>query len=392
VLGLAVPICALAAVAASGSLAPSARLVSSGELGSRTLSPDGKALFAVVKGRGAWELAAWDLKNGSKTALASGPGDAGFFASPDGSLLVLVSGTCRQEPFDLDLATWDMPRKLRSPLLKLSGLHWGSFSFGFSSDSGVLTVADGSTTTLHLWRREAAGKWNALAPVHWGAGPSRPALTFLAVAPGGEQVFLISRGLWAGNDVPWAVEKWDVASGTRLPFRVEVPDTTFPLFRMSTTRDGGTLCLQTIEGPTGIDAATGKRKYALTSRVAAVSVSRDGRVGAAIDGLLFREPEARATDTITFWNVSDGTGQRRLSVPGRAGASAGAFSADARYFVCAGGPESRRAYLIDVAAAKIRSSWAADATLEDFFLLSTGEIAAVGTERDAIVIYKITPP
>jgi hypothetical protein len=98
--------------------------------------------------------------------------------------------------------------------------------------------------------------------------------------------------------------------------------------------------------------------------------------------------------TVGFWNFDDGTQMRAVELPdiGLDGFPTATFTADSRYFFCTAGAGGRRIFLIDVKTAKIRSSWTASASVRGLFPLTSGEIAAVGVEPKAVLIYKMPAP
>ena len=119
---------------------------------------------------------------------------------------------------------------------------------------------------------------------------------------------------------------------------------------------------------------------------------------------------------VALWNFDDGTGLRKVTVPGAKGLPVGAltvtdpaefsrsdppggmdrpvgaFTADSRFFVVAAGDEDRHIHVVDVKKAGVRSSFAVDRPVKGLFPLDSGEVAVVGVEPKAIVIWKIKPP
>ena len=81
-----------------------------------------------------------------------------------------------------------------------------------------------------------------------------------------------------------------------------------------------------------------------------------------------------------------------MTANGGAEAPLGAFTADSRFFVLAAGDDRHHIHLIDVAKARIRSSFTVSGPVKGLSLLDSGEIAAVGIEPKAIVIWKIKVP
>jgi hypothetical protein len=127
---------------------------------------------------------------------------------------------------------------------------------------------------------------------------------------------------------------------------------------------------------------------------------------------------------VSLWNFDDGTRLREVTVlAGKVhGGEAvggderpfGIFSADSRFFALAAGDAGNHIHVIDVnkagahssrkmpwldgervieiEKAQIAASFAADAPIKGLFLLNSGEIAAVGVEPKAVLIWKIKTP
>jgi hypothetical protein len=216
-----------------------------------------------------------------------------------------------------------------------------------------------------------------------------------------------------------AVEKWDVETGKRTPFPMEPMDAFRTLIgRLIFVSSERTLCIQCAEGDggkaVGIDLSSGKIKYSLSQALARPSISPDGRTGAAIDSM--DATPVPFPVRVAFWNFDDGTKLRKLTLrggkdlpveiptlpdpvafarsdaPGGKDLAVGAFTGDSRFFVVAAGDENRNIRVIDAKKAEVRSSFTVDGRVKGLFLLDSGEIAAVGIEPKAIVIWKIKTP
>ena len=195
----------------------------------------------------------------------------------------------------------------------------------------------------------------------------------------------------------WVVEKWDTTSGRKVPFPLKPIETVFPAGNILVSTDGRTLCLQTEEESIGVDASSGKTKYTVKSGFGWVSVSPDGRTGALIGTALIGPPirpvgSPPESTGIAFWNFDDGTKQARVKGAGPDGLTrdVSAFSRDSRFFVLATG--KGRIHVIDVKNAEVRASYTEMLPVKSLCLLTSGEIAAVGTEPKAVVIWKFKTP
>ena len=187
----------------------------------------------------------------------------------------------------------------------------------------------------------------------------------------------------------WVVEKWDTTSGRRLAFPLQPIETVFPFGNLLVSADGGTLCVQTEDKLIGVDAISGKRKYAIGSGGGVVSASPDGRTAALVARPIIGPPPEATT--VAFWKFEDGTNERALTVPGPVDMPcASAFSRDSRFFAVA--TAKGRISLINVRKVVVRSSYVVNGSVKGLCLLNSGEIAALGTEPKAIVVWKIKPP
>ena len=169
-----------------------------------------------------------------------------------------------------------------------------------------------------------------------------------------------------------------------------------------------------------IDTSSGKRKSNLNARGASVkavgkpspndqagavmidggcvvaSVSPDGRTGAELGWapkfISVPRPEPPSGRPVGFLNLNEGTEPRALEFPSGPEPPHGIFSADSRFFILAAGEENRNIYVVNVKNAEVRSSYTVDAPVARLSSLKSGEIAAVGTEPKAIVVWKIKTP
>ena len=121
-------------------------------------------------------------------------------------------------------------------------------------------------------------------------------------------------------------------------------------------------------------------------------------------------PDAPSPATACFWNFDDGARLREVAVAGGKERAFGVFSADSRFFVLIASDDKHHMHLIDarkaggrtsltvgervveLEKAVIASSFTADGPINSLCLLDSGEIAAVGIESKAIVIWKIKTP
>ena len=200
--------------------------------------------------------------------------------------------------------------------------------------------------------------------------------------------FLVARRgrTWLG------IEQWEVDHQRRQEIPYEHVDfgkmgiVVAPSSRVIPSHDGKTICVQGEEGPIGIDASSGKTKYALSHGFGLISLSPDGRTGAFISLPMIGPPPERTV--VGFWDADDGFRWRQCSVPQAVEASCfPAFTADSRYFLVA--TQKGSIHVIDTKDGTIRSTHLAGAGIKGMFALSSGEIAAVGAEPKAIVIWKL---
>ncbi len=151
----------------------------------------------------------------------------------------------------------------------------------------------------------------------------------------------------------------------------------------------------------GVDAVSSRRKYTLPWRIPAASLSPDRRSAAAVcwvysgtpthDPAIICPPLHEPT-TIALWNFADGTQPRAVVLPYSEERPTGTFSPDSRFFVSTGGTDNRHVYVIDVQKTEIKSSFTLDAPIKGLFALDSGEIAAIGVEPGAILVWKIKTP
>ena len=119
--------------------------------------------------------------------------------------------------------------------------------------------------------------------------------------------------------------------------------------------------------------------------------SNGGRAGLVRIHLVPR-PEPPSGALFGFLNLNEGTEPRALEFPSGPEPPHGIFSADSRFFILAAGEENRNIYVVDVKTP--RSGCLIQWTLRSRISssLKSGEIAAVGTEPKAIVVWKIKTP
>jgi WD40 repeat protein len=296
--------------------------------------------------------------------------------SPDGRNLASITENGAHREL-VDLVVWDVPSSSKTALLK--GID-STRVFGFSNDSTILAFPDSQTNTVHLWKRDAACKWNVLKVFNVGAGLPKPNMPASAFSSGATNVFV---SIATASSSLWTVEEWDVITGRRVPFPIEPFKNEFPVgVFVLVSSDGMTLCLMTTEGTVGVDAVSGRRKYAIQPGLSLVAVSPDGRVGAAISPSI---ATAAGPKEVTFWNFGDGTQRRHVTTP--SGEPTGMFTADSRFFVIP--DDFGIVRVIDVKKAVVCPSWKVGRSLGRLFLLTSGEIASVRTEGKAVVIWKM---
>ena len=122
--------------------------------------------------------------------------------------------------------------------------------------------------TLDVAQR-ADGKKTGLIEIAWIPG-TKQAFAFYPISDGTESGVLL------------AVEKWDIASGRRLPFPMEPMDALYTMLGQFPCVVGErTLCVQggegTGDGTVGIDTSSGKRKYNLRTGSVAQRFSANPR-------------------------------------------------------------------------------------------------------------------
>ena len=386
---------AIAAAGGDGKLIPLTRLETGGEVSCPSLSPDATSLFGEIKHGKLREWAVWDVPNKSRTVLAAGA-DIGFaFPSPDRStLLTFIVPNRGEHPTDVDVAIRDIKSKSKTALLT-SGR---TLSNAFSSDGNLVAFGDGVANTVHIWKRDAAAKWNVLKVLDAARGDNaqKPGVDGMVFTPDGKEIFV--RLLLASGGS--TIKKLDIASGKTIPFPVQPlkGQLAWPFEgAMIISRDGKTLCVDASEeeGAVAVDALSGKRKYAIDACIACTLISPDGATCATVRSWPGPIPPGQAKTsktTINLWSLSDGTRYRTVTVRGGCGANSGAFTANSHFFVLAAGEGNRRIDLIEVEKAKVQSSMTADAPVGDISRLDSGEIAVVGIEPKAVVIWKFKPP
>jgi WD40 repeat protein len=410
----AVSFVALALVAADQKLIPSAHLVCTGEVDTAAVSRDGRSLIGGVKDEERYDLVVWDIANQSKFPIVKG---ADFLSSsllPDGQKVFGSIYTKRGKGLcDVDYFVCDIPSKLRTNLLTLKKTFAPALSSACSADGTILAIADGNARRVHIWKRDAAARWNALRVLEVAqreAVPT-PALLDIALTPNGKQVFVFVPIL-DKDSRPWslAVEKWDIRSGCRLPFPVVPMKAMVTMAGQFLFMAGDrTLCIQgeegTGDGVVGIDTTSGKRKYNLPCVLTGASISPDGQTGAVVRST--SNSRANSPIAVSFWNFDDGSRLRCMTVPRGGGRPSGVFSADSRSFVLTADDVNHQIHVFDVSKAgtrttltlgdhsieiekaEIRSSYSASGPIKGLSLLNSGEIATVGIESQAIVICRI---
>ena len=373
-----VPLFCLAVLGAGDTLAASARIECETEVTQAVLAPDGRNLFAVLKNGSGQDLVALDTASKSRVTIAKGPafllikrsaGEPRSLLSPDGKSLLGFVGEKTKKSYKVSVCTWDVSSKLRTALFDLDGTSFPVLTGAFSPDGNVLAVPDCNTKKVRLWKREASAKWRPLKVLEVGreADAKTPNVLNVAFTPSGKHVFtsfLLTRKVvspWlVHEDISMAIglEKWDLSSGRKVPFPVtpiEITPPGFCIFVASILSGVNTLCIQTEQGVVGIDATSGKKKY-VTEKFGLLSLSPDSQTGAFIRCSIMGRPSEPAE--VGFWNFSDGTKSRRLTVPDATGSfdkSFRVFSADSRYFVLADGGDDRRIHVIDAKTANVQS-------------------------------------
>ena len=405
----------LAGVVGDEKLIPLARLETECEV-CAILSPDATSLFGVIQRGKLRQCVVWDIPSKSKTVLAEGS-DFGFpVPSPDhrSILSFIVRKQQKELATDVDVVVWDIKAKSKTTLLNLKSASGVAVWGDFSPDGNLVAVWDVNAHTVHIWKRDALAKWNASEKVNDVAGVANAeklteGLVAMAFTPDGKQIF-VQFELASGG---WTVEKLDIVSGKTVPFPIQPLKGIDFWPAMIVSRDGKTLWVERDkEGMAGIDTLSGKRKYIVDGSIGGMFgfdwaiVSPDGATCAIVRSFPMAQPVqpdqnkkpgqnktivAQNEIRVTFWNLSDGTRCRTVTVQGGRNVS-GTFTADSRFFVLSAGEDDRRIDLIDVKEAKVRSSLTTDAPITDISLLDSGEIAVVGVEPKAVVIWKFKPP
>ena len=413
---LATTFLALGALGADQRLIPSARLESGAEVEWAEVSHDGKSLVGVSKDGKQHDLAVWDIPSKSRTVLLKGADALYVSVSPDGRALLACICTMEAESLrDMEFIAWDMRTKSKTSLLKLKKTYVSALPGKFSADGTLVAIPDGFAKKIHIWKRNAAAKWNALRVLDVGPEADTPKSTLLEIAltPDGKQILgLLPLINGTSDDGSLTIQKWNVTTGQRVPFPMK-PMKAFTTMAGQLLFISGekTLWIERAEGEgepaVGMDTSSGKRKCILPFILTGASISPDGRTGAAIEWVYGTTP-SRAT--VAFWNFEDATNLRQVTVPSGTERPMGAFTSDSRFFVLAAGKENRYinvidankaeasssfkvgGHVFDVNKAEVRSSFAVGSPVKGLFSLNSGEIAAVGLEPKLIVIWKIKTP
>ena len=231
----------------------------------------------------------------------------GAVLSPDEKNLASITENTDDGNF-VDLVVWDVVSRSKTTLLNKIETR----SFCFSDDSALLAITDDKTNTVHLWKREAAGKWGVLRVLHVGAAAPKPNIVASVFSADGRHIF-VSLAVSTESSPLWTVEKWDIVTGRIAPFPIKPVKSQFPVcVFMVASPDGKTLCLTTTDGLICVDALSGRWKYTIPQCFSIPSVSPDGRLGAVVNRSM--TPTSTPKD-VTFWNLSDGTQRCVVGMP-----------------------------------------------------------------------------
>jgi WD40 repeat protein len=408
-------ICVLAATSlgAGQPLVPYSRLESGGDVWPLTVTADGKNLLGAAKDGDHVNVVVWDTTARSRRFLVKGGVGVPLVASADRQWAageILTNFNLAGGEADAEVVVWDISKGSTTSLFKLSKTApllslpgWPVFpcrALAFSHGSDVFACADGTTRKVHLWRRRAAAEWTVAGTLNAGAGRDVPKPTVMEVKfSRNDKELLTFFPITGPGEAEWveATERWDVGSGRRLDCGIQpVPVLAWFTGPFSHVLGDKIVCYEapegSLEGTVGLDIVSGKRKYGVPAPTEWARLSPDGKTCGYPHCLLMRTGACPVT--VGFWDFDDGSRSRTLELPavGQDDFPVATFTADSRYFVCSAGDGGRTIFVIDADKAKIRSSWAVGAQVRGLFPLDSGEIAAVGVEPKALLLYKVPAP
>ena len=177
----AVPLLALVVLGADQKLIPSARIETGAEIDLAKVSRDGKTLVGRVKDGNGYDLVIWDIPSRSTTILVKGADALGFSLLSDRSgLFACICNNHGKGLHDVDYFIWDIANKSKTKLIRLERTFVPAVSCDWSADGSLLTIADGNTKKVNLWRRDGETKRSALKSLDIGqraTSQSRRSLT-----------------------------------------------------------------------------------------------------------------------------------------------------------------------------------------------------------------------
>ena len=213
---------AFVVLGADQKLIPSARIETGAEIDLAKVSRDGKTLVGRVKDGNGYNLVIWDIPSRSTTILVKGADALGFSLLSDRSgLFACICNNHGKGLHDVDYFIWDIANKSKTKLIRLERTFVPAVSCDWSADGSLLTIADGNTKKVNLWKRDGETKRSALKSLDIGqrADVPKPAFLDAVLTPNGKYLYAFLPILDETSH-PWslAVEKWDIINGRKVPF------------------------------------------------------------------------------------------------------------------------------------------------------------------------------